>query len=161
MTKENYELLLEMGCKLHPHLKEDNHTNRLISSLYNNDKLTPSDCFDLGKYYDRMFQFVDENPQYIHALIDLKSDVYSPSNHNKTPNMKTYQVSYDTTQLTIVLEEDINIKDYLLANADISCKGLIMDENNDLIKDWGDGYKEKCNITDITDKKGIIVCEVY
>lgn len=55
MKKEDIDLLLKMGNELHPHLGDDNHTNRLIrQALDDKRKLTQRDCFDLGKYTARM-----------------------------------------------------------------------------------------------------------
>ena len=44
-----------MGNELHPHLGDDNHTNRLIrQAIKDKSKLSQRDCFDLGKYMARM-----------------------------------------------------------------------------------------------------------
>lgn len=85
MTTEQEKLLIELGTKLHPHLGEDNHTNRLLKQLFSGGEqkqsLTSRDYFDIGKYYDRMLRIAaddKENPKYadyIHALVDLKGEI--------------------------------------------------------------------------------------
>ena len=73
--------LLEMGCLLHPHLDELNHTNRLILKLSRKEERTMEETFDLGKYYDRMMGLTgkwfkdkssSERYEYVKALLTMK-----------------------------------------------------------------------------------------
>jgi hypothetical protein len=56
IAKEKHiNCLLVMGNEMHPHLGDDNHTNNLIRQLFEDKtKLSKTDFFDLGKYYQRM-----------------------------------------------------------------------------------------------------------
>lgn len=80
MEQKYIDALLEIGNEMHPHLGDDNHTNRLIrKALSENSKLTREECFDLGKYYSRMFDYLNNDKRNVRlsAILELKSLVYS------------------------------------------------------------------------------------
>ena len=81
VTGEQYHYLVELSIKMHPHLGIDNHTQRLITKCMHDEPLSNQEIFDLGKYYQRMLQMIDEkDPNYgeqVSAILALKSMVYS------------------------------------------------------------------------------------
>ena len=56
---------------MHPHLKGENHTRYLITKAFSDEKLSASDAFDCGKYYDRMFN-IDKEHKYLSSILQFK-----------------------------------------------------------------------------------------
>lgn len=84
IDKDEQEILHQIAEKMHPHLGRDNHTSRLIDKVANEEKLSSRDIFDLGKYYSRMFLYLDQSKigsteefMKSSAILSLKSAVYS------------------------------------------------------------------------------------
>ena len=82
LNKKSVARLHELADLQHPHLKGDNHTRSLIDKLYSGEKLTITEAFDCGKYYQRMLdqldQFKDNTElytEYLHAVLEFKLSV--------------------------------------------------------------------------------------
>ena len=69
--------------------------------------------------------------------------------------MKIYKINFDSASITVVLEENQNLFDFLIQSKDSNCKNLYVDCGK-LYKKWNDNYSEECIITDLTDLRGII-----
>ncbi len=75
ITEAGLSRLHALADLQHPHMKGDNHTRTLIDKVYNGEKLTTSEAFDCGKYYQRMIEQlkeVGEYSEYLHAILDFK-----------------------------------------------------------------------------------------
>lgn len=82
LDEKNVARLHELADLQHPHLKGDNHTGRLIDKLFANEKLTTSEAFDCGKYYQRMLEQLrpmDDSTilysEYVSAILTFKWSV--------------------------------------------------------------------------------------
>lgn len=83
LDENNVSRLYELADLQHPHLKGDNYTRDLINKVKNGERLTTTEAFDCGKYYDRMLAqlvqlarlhlltFEDSN-EYLHAILAFK-----------------------------------------------------------------------------------------
>jgi hypothetical protein len=56
LNEESVAILHKLADLQHPHLVGDNHTRTLINKVYNREKLSTSEAFDCGKYYQRMLE---------------------------------------------------------------------------------------------------------
>lgn len=74
--------------------------------------------------------------------------------------MKIYNINFDTVSITVVLEDNQNLFDFLLKSEDRNCRGLYV-KGNKLYKKWSDDYSVECIITDLTDVRGIIHSESH
>ncbi len=74
--------------------------------------------------------------------------------------MKIYRVTFDTIMLTIVLDYDKDIKDFLLESNDYYCNNFYIN-NNDIYQKWNETYSEKVSIVDITNERGIVHSESH
>ena len=74
--------------------------------------------------------------------------------------MKIYNINFDTVSITVVLEDNQNLFDFLLQSKDWNCKDLYV-VGDKLYKKWSDDYSDECIITDLTDVRGIIHSESH
>jgi hypothetical protein len=74
--------------------------------------------------------------------------------------MKIYNISFDTVSITVVLDEDQDLFDFLLHSEDWNCDGFFI-EDGKLHKKWSDSFSEECMITDLTNYRGIIHSEAH
>jgi hypothetical protein len=74
--------------------------------------------------------------------------------------MKIYKINFDSASITVVLEENQNLFDFLIQSKDSNCKNLHVFCDK-LYKKWNDNYSEECIITDLTDFRGIIHSESH
>lgn len=88
LTEEKLTRLHELADLQHPHLAGNNHTRLLIDKVYNGEKLSISEAFDCGKYYDRMLgqlELFNDNKElqheYLNAILDFKWVAYSTKNN--------------------------------------------------------------------------------
>jgi hypothetical protein len=78
LNNESVKLLHNLADLQHPHLKGDNHTGRLIDKVFNGDKMSKSEIFDCGKYYQRMleqlrtFEGREDYNEYLNAILSFK-----------------------------------------------------------------------------------------
>ena len=75
----NIKRLHELADLQHPHLAGNNHTRLVIDKAFNNEKMTNSEIFDCGKYYQRMLGQLSEfesnqglYSEYLHAILNFK-----------------------------------------------------------------------------------------
>jgi hypothetical protein len=79
-NKINLDILLNLGAKMHPHLGMDNHTNKLIKTLFDNPSaLSLDDAFDLGKYYQRMLDMIRTDGTELSAVLAMKHKLSNES----------------------------------------------------------------------------------
>lgn len=69
--------------------------------------------------------------------------------------MKIYDINFDTVSITVVLDDNQNLFDFLLQSKDWNCKDLYV-VGDKLYKKWNDDCSDECIITDLTDARGII-----
>ena len=74
--------------------------------------------------------------------------------------MKIYNINFDAVSITVVLEDNQNLFDFLLQSKDWNCKDLYV-VGDKLYKKWSDDYSDECIITDLTDVRGIIHSESH
>jgi hypothetical protein len=80
LNEKSVTRLHELADLQHPHYKKgDNHIIILIDKVYKGEKLSNTEIFDCGKYYQRMFSqlndFNDNNAlygEYLHAILEFK-----------------------------------------------------------------------------------------
>jgi len=71
--------------------------------------------------------------------------------------MKIYNINFDSVSITVVLDDNQNLFDFLLQSKDWNCK-IVGDK---LYKKWSYDYSDECIITDLTDVRGIIHSESH
>lgn len=69
---------------------------------------------------------------------------------------RVFQVSVDTILITLIAENESVIFDYL-----VQSDSSFFEENGEIFIDFGDDCHEKCEITDVTDKLGVIQYESH
>jgi len=74
--------------------------------------------------------------------------------------MKIYNISFDAVSITVVLEDNQKLFDFLLQSKDRNCKDIYV-VGDKLYKKWSDDYSDECIITDLTDVRGIIHSESH
>jgi len=65
------EELFQLADLMHPHLKGDNHTRDMITKAFSDEKLSATEAFDCGKYYDRMFA-LDKDMKRLSSILQFK-----------------------------------------------------------------------------------------
>lgn len=70
--------------------------------------------------------------------------------------MKVYQITFDTTMITVICENYVEVIKILQEEDE----EFILIERN-LHYRFSEDYVERCNITDVTDKRGIIQYELH
>jgi hypothetical protein len=78
--------------------------------------------------------------------------------------MKVYNISFDVTSITIILDDDQDLLDFILQSGDDFYDlyvdgGKLYNWRNS--KRWTPNYSEECVITDLTDTRGIIHFESH
>jgi len=74
------KILFELADKMHPHLAGDNHTREMIEKAFSPQRLTTSEAFDCGKYYQRMLYMCNADNStgnYFHAILKFKWACYN------------------------------------------------------------------------------------
>ena len=80
LNENNVVRLHELADLQHPHLKGENHIRKMIDKVYKGEKLTITEAFDCGKYYQRMLEQLncfDEKLyiEYLHAILNFKMSI--------------------------------------------------------------------------------------
>lgn len=74
MTKDQLTILLKLGNELLRH-REDNKINILTQKVYDGTKLSPIESFDLGRYYQRMLNIIDDKSHdTLKAVLEMKEE---------------------------------------------------------------------------------------
>lgn len=75
MTSEEQELYIkqlhELADEQHPHMKGHNHTRTMVDKAFGPEKLSATEAFDCGKYYQRMLE-QPKHMEYLSAILQFK-----------------------------------------------------------------------------------------
>lgn len=78
LTEEGLKVLFDIADEMHP--QGSTHQHELMRRVYVGDPLAIDDIFDLGKYYDRMLNYVGDDVNKLMPILTLKSMIHAHKN---------------------------------------------------------------------------------